>query len=245
MRRASVWLLVMGMAAVSAAQTKTAPKTAAKPAAAAAASDAKPAETAPAIQYTAPPEVIFTTSQGQIACKLFADKAPKTVENFIRLAMGTKDWLDPKTGKKMTGVPYFDHTTFHRVRPNFMIQGGDRLGNGTGGPGYTFEDEFAEDLTFDRPGRLAMANSGPATNGSQFFITEVPTPWLNDKHTIFGQCDEASVEIVKAIARVATDENNWMPLTPVTLEHVEIIGVAKSEPAPKKVIPRKGTTKKK
>ncbi|MBI2683483.1 MAG: peptidylprolyl isomerase [Acidobacteriales bacterium] len=246
------------MAATGVAQTKTAPtttpksstktssKTAAKTTAKSTTKTAEPAKaTEPAtpatdtIKYTEPPQVIFTTSKGQIACKLFPDKAPKTVANFVGLALGMKDWLDPKTGKKMTGTPFFENTTFHRVRPNFMVQAGDRLGNGTGSPGYTFEDEFAEDLTFDRPGRLAMANSGPATNGSQFFITEVPTPWLNDKHTIFGQCDDASVEIVKAIARVPTDENNWMPLTPVMLSHVKIIGVAKPEPAPKKVLPRK------
>jgi len=131
------------------------------------------------------------------------------------------------------------------VIPNFMIQGGDPLGNGTGDPGYRFEDEFVPELRFDKPGRLAMANSGPGTNGSQFFITEVPTPHLNDHHTIFGQCDDASVEMVKQIARVATDPRNNRPDLDVTLNHVEILGgpkkpvVAKRPTVTKRTIPKK------
>ena len=144
--------------------------------------------------------VVFETSLGKIVCKFYNQEAPKTVANFIGLAKGTREWTHPETGKKMTGTPYFDGTVFHRVIPDFMIQGGDPTGTGTGWPGYKFEDEFVETLNFDVPGRLAMANSGPNTNGSQFFITEVPTPHLNQKHTIFGQVVEGQ-ELVAKIAR--------------------------------------------
>src|SRR5438445_8677019 len=130
----------------------------------------------------------FDTSEGQIVCRLFEKEAPKTVANFTELAEGKREWTHPVTRSKSSDNLY-DGTIFHRVIPDFMIQGGDPAGNGTGGPGYKFKDEIVPTLTFDRPGRLAMANSGPATNGSQFFITEVPTPHLNGKHTIFGQCD--------------------------------------------------------
>jgi peptidyl-prolyl cis-trans isomerase A (cyclophilin A) len=204
----------------SASTTKAKAKAAAK--AASTAATTKPAT-------TAHPIAVFDTSKGKIACELFPDKAPKTVANFIGLANGTKDWKHPYTGKDMKGTPLYDNTTFHRVIPNFMIQGGDPIGNGTGDPGYRFEDEFSPDLRFDRPGRLAMANSGPATNGSQFFITEVPTPHLNDRHTIFGQCDQASVDLVNKIARVASDSRNNKPLEPVTVKHIEIVGA--EEPA--------------
>src|SRR5947199_4428190 len=151
------------------------------------------------------------TSMGDIVIQLFDDKAPKTVANFVGLANGTKEWTDPKTREK-TKRPLFNGTIFHRVIPGFMIQGGDPLGKGTGGPGYEFEDEFSPDLTFDQPGRLAMANSGPSTNGSQFFITELPTPHLNNRHTIFGQCTPESVEMVKEIARRPRDQRNDRPL---------------------------------
>lgn len=190
------------------------------------------------------PEAIFETSMGKMKCELFPKQAPKTVANFIALAQGTKEWTDPKTGQK-TKRPLFDGTIFHRVIPNFMIQGGDPLGNGTGDPGYRFEDEFVPELRFDRPGRLAMANSGPGTNGSQFFITEVPTPHLDDHHTIFGQCDDSSVELVKQIARVAADPRNNRPDLNVTLNHVEILGgpkkavTAKKPTVTKRTIPRK------
>src|SRR5947199_10029450 len=126
------------------------------------------------------------TSMGDIVIQLFDDKAPKTVANFVGLANGTKEWTDPKTREK-TKRPLYNGTIFHRVIPGFMIQGGDPLGNGTGGPGYQFEDEFRRDLRFDRPYLLAMANAGPDTNGSQFFVTVVPTPHLNDKQTIVGE----------------------------------------------------------
>jgi len=132
---------------------------------------------------------IFHTSKGTITCSLFEKEAPKTVANFVGLADGTKEWTDPKTGKKVK-KRFYDGLIFHRVIPNFMIQGGDPEGTGRGGPGYKFEDEFNPSLKFDKPGKLAMANSGPHTNGSQFFITHVPTPWLDNKHTIFGQVIE-------------------------------------------------------
>jgi cyclophilin family peptidyl-prolyl cis-trans isomerase len=168
----------------------------------------------------AQPTATFQTSMGDIHCTLFPDKAPETVANFIGLATGKKQWTNPKTGKVEKAVPLYDGTTFHRVIPDFMIQGGDPIGNGTGGPGYSFKDEFTDDLKFDVPGRLAMANSGPSTNGSQFFITEVPTPHLNGRHTIFGQCTDE--EVVQKIARVSTGANN-KPLTPVVIKHLAIV----------------------
>jgi len=167
-----------------------------------------------------PVQAIFETTMGDITCTLYPDKAPVTVDNFIGLAIGSKDWKNPATGATMHNRPLYDGTIFHRVIPNFMIQGGDPLGNGTGGPGYSFKDEFS-DLTFDEPGRLAMANSGPNTNGSQFFITEVPTLHLNGKHTIFGQC--GNPDLVKQITRLATDPRNDRPFNPPKITHVKII----------------------
>ena len=159
------------------------------------------------------------TSRGDVILRLFPDQAPKTVRNFVELAEGTREWTDPTTRKPSRGRLY-DGTIFHRVIPNFMIQGGDPLGTGTGGPGYKFADEFHPDLSFDRPYLLAMANAGPGTNGSQFFITTVPTPWLNRKHTIFGEViDGASV--VQDISRVQTSRGD-RPVTDVVLESVEI-----------------------
>jgi peptidyl-prolyl cis-trans isomerase A (cyclophilin A) len=143
----------------------------------------------------------FHTSHGAIVCELYEKEAPKTVANFAALAEGGKEWTHPGTRKKSADALY-SGTVFHRVIPEFMIQGGDPLGTGYGGPGYQFEDEFHPSLKFDRPGRLAMANSGPNTNGSQFFITEVPTPHLNNKHTIFGQVVEGQALVAK-IARTA------------------------------------------
>ena len=183
----------------------------------------KPAATKPAASATTAPQpvqALFETTMGNITCTLFPDKAPVTVDNFIGLATGTKDWKNPASGATMHKKPLYDGTVFHRVIPNFMIQGGDPLGNGTGGPGYSFKDEFS-DLTFDQPGRLAMANSGPATNGSQFFITEVPTPHLNGKHTIFGQCD--NIDLIKQITRLATDPRNDRPFNPPKIVHLKII----------------------
>lgn len=142
---------------------------------------------------------LFRTSLGDIRLELLNEAAPKTVENFVGLARGAKEWTDPRNGEK-SKKPFYDGTVFHRVIPEFMIQGGDQLGSGTGGPGYKFGDEFQSGLKFDKPGILAMANAGPNTNGSQFFITEVPCPWLNNKHTIFGYVT-AGEELIAKIAR--------------------------------------------
>lgn len=172
-------------------------------------------------QASGEPTAVFRTTMGTLRCKLFPKEAPNTVENFIGLADGTKDWKDPATGKTKHGVPLYSGTIFHRVIPGFMIQGGDPLGTGTGDPGYQFADEIVPSLTFDRPGRLAMANAGPGTNGSQFFITEVPTSHLNGHHTIFGQCDDATVELVKKIARVPKGPGD-KPMTPVRIEKIVI-----------------------
>ena len=144
------------------------------------------------------------TSMGDINVILFPDQAPKTVKNFVGLAEGTQEWTDPQARTKTT-KPLYDGTIFHRVIPGFMIQGGDPLGTGTGGPGYRFADEPHPELTFDKPYLLAMANAGPNTNGSQFFITVAPTTWLNFKHTIFGEvADQESRDVVDAIAAVPT-----------------------------------------
>jgi len=142
---------------------------------------------------------VFHTTMGDIVLKLLPDRAPRTVENFVGLAEGAREWTDPKTREKVKR-PLYDGTVFHRVIPDFMIQGGDPLGTGTGGPGYKFEDEIGPQNRFDRPGLLAMANSGPNTNGSQFFITEVPTPWLDKGHTIFGEVVKGA-DLVPKIAR--------------------------------------------
>jgi len=180
------------------------------------------------------PKAVIQTSAGKLTCTLFEKQTPKTVANFIGLAEGTKEWTHPFTHAKKKGVPLYNGTIFHRVIPNFMIQGGDPAGNGSGDPGYTFEDEIRQELKFDRPGRLAMANSGPNTNGSQFFITEAPTPHLNGHHTIFGQCDPASVELVKKIARMARDPRNDKPFSTVKIEKITIgRGAAAGAPAQK------------
>ncbi len=182
------------------------------------------------------PVAIFDTTAGKLRCTLFEKQTPVTVANFIGLATGTKDWTNPVSHVTKHNTPLYDGTIFHRVIPNFMIQGGDPAGNGSGDPGYTFKDEIVPGLTFDRPGRLAMANSGPNTNGSQFFITEVPTPHLNGHHSIFGQCDDASVALVKQIARMARDPRNDLPFRPVRINHViiEKPGATSAKPATKK-----------
>lgn len=190
-----------------------------------------PQATAAAMIHPNGPTVVMDTSMGRITCQFFQKQAPKAVANFIGLAEGTKDWVDPQTQKKMHNKPFYDGTTFHRVIPEFMIQGGDPTGTGSGDPGFAFEDEFNPDLNFDVPGRLAMANSGPNTNGSQFFITEVPTEHLNQRHTIFGQCDDASISVVKAIARVERDAND-KPVTPVVLSKVTIVPEGQQVPPP-------------
>jgi cyclophilin family peptidyl-prolyl cis-trans isomerase len=236
--------LITLLAVACAAQTT--PKPAAKPSA-----THKPA--AAAAKPAGNPVATINTTAGKLTCELFPDKAPKMVANFIGLANGTKDWKDPASGKMKHGVPLYNGTIFHRVIPNFMIQGGDPAGNGSGSPGYTVPDELSKDLTFDRPGRLAMANSGPNTNGSQFFITEVPTPHLDPcldeggcthplvgkipkgyGYTIFGQCDAASVDLVKKIARMPRDErpSSNRPYNPVKIESITISGVpAAGKPA--------------
>ena len=159
------------------------------------------------------------TNQGTVKVRLFPDHAPKTVRNFVDLAEGTRDWTDPRT-RKVTRDRLYDGTIFHRVIPRFMIQGGDPLGTGTGGPGYKFADEIHPDLRFDRPYLLAMANAGPGTNGSQFFITVVPTPHLNGKHTIFGEVVDGA-DIVDRISQTQTDRND-RPVQDVVLESVAV-----------------------
>jgi cyclophilin family peptidyl-prolyl cis-trans isomerase len=178
----------------------------------------------PAVHVATQPTAIIKTTVGNLTCTLFPDKAPLGVQNFIGLASGTKDWKSPTTGATKHGVPLYDGTIFHRVIPEFMIQGGDPAGNGMGNPGFQFKNEVSDDLTFDRPGRLAYANAGKDTNGSQFFITEVPVPRLNGGYTIFGQCDDAAVELVKQIARKPTDPaTDHMPLRPVKIVHISIV----------------------
>ncbi len=202
-----------------------------------------PAEQLPANSGTSNPMAIIETTAGNFRCELFPTEAPNAVANFIGLSRGTKDWTDPRSGKKVHGTPLYDGTIFHRVIPNFMIQGGDPLGNGSGDVGFSINDEFSPNLTFDKPGLLAYANSGPNTNASQFFITEVPVPTLNPcmdaagcvrgsmgdvpkgyGYTIFGQCDAASIDLVAKIARMPRDEqNNNRPYNPVVINKIDII----------------------
>jgi peptidyl-prolyl cis-trans isomerase A (cyclophilin A) len=162
----------------------------------------------------------FTTSEGTFKARLFDTDVPNTVANFAGLADGTKEWTDPRTGRK-THDRYFDGTIFHRVIDGFMIQGGDPLGQGTGGPGYNFADEFSPKLRHDRPGLLSMANRGPNTNGGQFFITLAPTPWLDNKHSIFGEIVEG-MDVVKKIGSTPTSKPGDRPLKPITVQSVKI-----------------------
>jgi cyclophilin family peptidyl-prolyl cis-trans isomerase len=175
----------------------------------------------------------INTTQGAIVVKFFEKEAPITVRNFVGLARGTKAWKDPKTGLMVMKRSLYNGTIFHRVIPNFMIQGGDPLGTGVGGPGFVIPDEFSPDLKFDVPGRLAMANSGPHTGGSQFFITEVPTPHLNGLHTIFGQVVEGQ-DIVTKIAHVPV--NGEKPVTPVRITSIVI---KREGPPPAPAAPKK------
>ncbi|MET9952323.1 peptidylprolyl isomerase [Streptomyces sp. NPDC006339] len=162
------------------------------------------------------------TSQGDIEIRLLPFHAPKTVRNFVELARGEREWTHPATGEVST-APLYDGTVFHRVIKDFMIQGGDPLADGTGGPGYQFADEFHPELFFDKPYLLAMANAGPGTNGSQFFITVGATTWLNRKHTIFGEVvGEASKKVVDAIAAVETNPSTTRPVEDIVLETVVI-----------------------
>jgi peptidyl-prolyl cis-trans isomerase A (cyclophilin A) len=165
-------------------------------------------------------EATFTTSMGEFRIRLLPDAAPQTVTNFIELASGLREWTDPRDGSKSV-KPLYDGTTFHRVIDGFMIQGGDPEGTGRGGPGYQFEDEFPPGApALDRPGLVAMANAGPNTNGSQFFITVAPTPWLTGKHTVFGEVTEG-YEVVEAISKVPTGPGD-QPQTPVVVEQVKL-----------------------
>jgi len=235
MRKALAIFIFISMAILASAQSGTAAQS--TPASVASQSGAK-TQTSPAAKPTtaakpapAQPTAIIDTTAGKMTCTLFPDKAPIGVDNFIGLATGTKDWKNPVGGATKHGVPLYDGTIFHRVIPNFMIQGGDPAGNGTGDPGYKFKNEVSPDLLFDQPGRLAYANSGPNTNGSQFFITEVATPHLNGNYTIFGQCDEATVELVKQIARMARDPNTDKPFRPIKINHVTIDKGGAAKPA--------------
>ena len=190
-----------------------------------------PQATAEAMTVPNGPYVVMDTSMGRITCQFFQKQSPNAVANFIALAEGNKDWTDPTTNKVQRHKRFYDGTTFHRVIPEFMIQGGDPMGTGMGGPGYEFADEFDPNLNFDRAGRLAMANSGPNTNGSQFFITELPFESGNGHYVIFGQCDDASVDVVKAIARVPRNADD-KPLTPVVLQKVTIANELPPPPPP-------------
>jgi peptidyl-prolyl cis-trans isomerase A (cyclophilin A) len=248
MKNAAIVILLA--AVVAAAQTAPAKKPATstnKPAASSAKTTTTPAT-------TGPPTATIQTTAGTLSCELFPDKVPNAVANFVGLARGSKDWTDPKSGAKKHGVPLYDGTIFHRVIPEFMIQGGDPLGTGTGGPGYEMKDEFSPDLAFNKPGMLAYANSGPNTNGSQFFITEVEVPFLDPcldaagclrgsrrvpkgyGYTIIGHCTPASVDLVKQIARAPRNGND-RPNAPVTIKHIAITGMPK--PAVKGTTPAK------
>jgi peptidyl-prolyl cis-trans isomerase A (cyclophilin A) len=160
---------------------------------------------------------------GRIVCRLYSRLAPKTVANFVGLATGAKAWTNPATGKVEHGKSLYNGTTFHRVIPDFMIQGGDPLGTGEGGPGYQFNDEIVPSLDFSIAGRLAMANAGPNTNGSQFFITVSPQPQLDGHYSIFGQCTPDSIIVAETITDVPTDPDNNKPLSPVTLDKLTIV----------------------
>ena len=231
MRRAStrncLSICLMISAICSGAWSQTAPAAKTAPA-------KKPAATAvakPAAAPPAEPTAIIDTTAGKMTCTLFPDKAPLGVANFVGLAQGTKDWTNPVSHAKKHGVPLYDGTIFHRVIPNFMIQGGDPAGTGSGDVGFEFKNETSPTLKFDRPGRLAYANAGPGTNGSQFFITEVAYASLNGGYTIFGQCDDATVALVKQIARMGRDAND-RPYRPVKINHITIAkaGAAAAKP---------------
>ncbi len=185
---------------------------------------AKPADVSKPAPLPAKATAVFDTSEGKLTCELFPKETPQAVANFIGLAEGTREWKHPLNGRTVH-FHLYDGTVFHRVVPGFMIQGGDPKGDGTGDPGYKLNDELVSSLRFDKPGRLAYANEGPNTNGSQFFITEKPTPHLDGKFTIFGQCDAATVALVKKIARMPRDKAIDRPFHPVKIEKVTIVRV--------------------
>lgn len=176
--------------------------------------------TKPAAKSANEQTATLKTKHGEIVVKLFADRAPKTVENFVGLATGKRTWKDPKTGQDVKGKSLYEGTIFHRVIPGFMVQGGDPLGQGTGGPGYQFEDETKPTDNFDKPGILAMANAGPNTNGSQFFITVKPTPWLNGRHTIFGEVTKG-MDVVEKIVNAPKGAND-RPNDPVKIDKITV-----------------------
>ena len=211
MRKYIAFVMVAATSMILSSQTTTAPK---------------PAGKKPLTATYAPPTAIIDTTAGKLRCTLFPKQAPIGVANFIGLARGSKDWTDPQ-GKKVHAKPLYDGTIFHRVIPEFMIQGGSPSGQGDGSPGFEFQNETSPDLTFNQPGRLAYANAGAGTNGSQFFITEVPYPSLDGNYTIFGQCDDASVDIVKKIARMPRDTTPGpqqdRPNDPVKVNHITIL----------------------
>jgi peptidyl-prolyl cis-trans isomerase A (cyclophilin A) len=231
----SILLAITVLCSAAFSQTTPAPKTAPakKPAAT---TTAKPAATT-----SAEPVAIIDTTAGKMTCTLFPDKAPIGVANFIGMAQGTKDWTNPVSHAKKHGVPLYDGTIFHRVIPGFMIQGGDPAGSGSGDVGFEFKNETSPTLKFDRPGRLAYANAGPDTNGSQFFITEVPYASLNGGYTIFGQCDEATVTLVKQIARMGRDSND-RPYRPVKINHITITKAGAAPPVAAKPAAAKPAT---
>jgi peptidyl-prolyl cis-trans isomerase A (cyclophilin A) len=162
----------------------------------------------------------FITTEGSFTIQLFDEQAPKTVANFTGLAEGTREWTDPRTGKKMK-TPLYNGTIFHRVIGGFMIQGGDPLGQGTGGPGYKFEDEFHPKLRHTKAGVLSMANAGPNTNGSQFFITLAETSWLDNKHSVFGEV-VGGMDVVQRIGATPTSKPGDRPIKPITIQSVTI-----------------------
>ena len=202
-----LFITILCLASFAAAQTQ------------ASSTSAQHANTEKTVQNPNQPTADIETSLGTIHCTLFPSKAPLSVANFIGLSTGTKAWKDPKTGKMEKGVPLYNGTIFHRVIPDFMIQGGDPAGTGSGDPGFTVKDETSPDLKFDQPGRLAYANAGPNTNGSQFFITEVPYPSLNGHYSIFGQCQD--LELVKKIARLSRNSND-RPYDPPKIVRIKI-----------------------
>src|SRR5699024_2627581 len=167
-------------------------------------------------------KAVIKTNRGDVVVELFGNHAPKTVQNFVGLANGTQEWTDPATGETKNGVPLYDGTIFHRIIADFMIQGGDPLGQGIGGPGYQFEDEFHPELDFNEPYKLAMANAGPGTNGSQFFITSAATPWLQNRHSIFGEVFDAdSQKVVDELNTVPTGAQD-RPVNDVVIETIEV-----------------------
>jgi peptidyl-prolyl cis-trans isomerase A (cyclophilin A) len=243
MRRLLFLLLLIALAGAFALAAQTAKKgqPAKKP---------RPAPTAAPKPARAPGLYMrFETDLGSITCKLYEKETPITVRTIVGLATGRLSYIDPRTRQKVSGKRFYDGLTFHRVIPKFMIQGGDPLGTGAGGPegpGFPFQDEFVPSLRFDVPGRLAMANAGPRTNASQFFITDVPTEFLNNRHTIFGQCE--NIDVVKAIARVPARSDQ--PIKPVVMKRVVVERVGPVPPNPPEGAPtqrppaKKTTTKK-